>query len=79
MRVVDAEMSRFGSIRQGLVSDVRADDSVHVQSLQVSYFSAEALLLDTFHCHSRQQVTDTVKWRVCCELFCWLVGCHSMS
>jgi len=58
LRVVETEVSRLGRVRQGPVSDVRPDDSVHVQSVQVGHLSAEAFLLDAFHRHRRQQVND---------------------
>ena len=61
MRVCEAEMSRFGSVQQGLVSDIRTNDSVHVQSLQIRYLSAETLLVDTLHRHRWQQVIEEVK------------------
>jgi len=58
LRVVETEVSRLGRVRQGPVSDVRPDDSVHVQSVQVGHLSAETLFLDAFHRHRRQQVND---------------------
>ena len=62
--VVESEMSRLGRVQQGLVSDVRADDSFHVQSLQVGRLSTQTLLLDTFHRHRRQQVNYEISCRL---------------
>jgi len=58
--VIETEVSRLGSLRQGLVSYVRADDPVHVQSLQVRHLAAQTFLLDTFHRYRRQQVNDKI-------------------
>ena len=58
MCVVDVEMPRLCRLRQGLVSDIRTNNPVDVQSVQVGHLSVETLFMDTLHCHRRQQVSD---------------------